>query len=250
MKTNYLFIALCVLSFFGVQSQSSVFKITNNTNGSAVLINGDVFYHSTASLATIEHDFEVKNISSTTKTLSVRKYDDVINTVSASDKAEAYFCTGTTCYQPTNYSASMVLNPNESVIFKAEFVEASTVGQSSIRFKFNDAANTSDALTLTLAYNNPLSVKTINSVFSSISNVYPNPSIGKTYINVTAAQTVDGVTLSILNSLGELVNTQPVILNKGVNKLVIDSENLSSGIYFLAINYNSSTISKKIIITK
>lgn len=250
MKTNYLFITLCVLSFFGVQAQSSVFKITNNTNGSSFVSNGEVFYHSTSSLATIEHDFEVKNITTTTKTLSIRKYDDVMNMVSSSDKAEAYFCTGTTCYQPTNFSASMVLNPNEAVIFKAEFIEASTVGQSSVRFKFNDAANTSDALTLTIGYNNPLSVKTISSVFSNVSNVYPNPSLGKTYINVTVAQTIDGESLSILNSLGDLVNTQPVILNKGLNKLAIDSEDLSSGIYFLTINYNTSTITKKIIITK
>lgn len=249
MKKIYLFTILFLASFIGIKAQSTVFKIVNSTN-SVTVNDNDVFNQVTTPLNTTEHDLEVTNLTANTITISVRKYEDVLNTVAPGDVAQAYFCTNSTCYPAEVMSAPLVLTANETAIFKADLLEASAVGESSIRYKFTDAANTSDYLMVNMKYNAPVSVKSNKALFTNVSGVYPNPSISKSYVNITSAQNLDGVNISILNSLGALVNSKTINLNSGTNKVMIDSESLSSGMYFISITSGASTATRKIIINK
>jgi hypothetical protein len=249
MKKNYTFLLILISFFTASKSQTVTFRITDLTNSTGAVSNNSIFYRTTTPLATINHDFEVKNISGVTQTISVRRYDDLINTVSVSDKAEANFCTGTTCYGTSQLTTVITLTTNETVVFKADLIEASVIGQSEIRYKFSNPNNGSEAITTTLKYNNPLSVNEVSSVFANVSNVYPNPSASKSYINLTMLK-ADVATVSIINALGAKVSSKNVELNFGKNIVSIDSDNLNSGIYFVIISSGGQKITKKITLSK
>lgn len=250
MKKNYLSILLSILCFYHLKSQISAFQVSNITTGTTVVSNDDVFYKTTSPLSTTAHDFELKNTSSNSLTLTVRKDDDLINTVSPFDFAESSFCTGVSCYPSSTKSASLVLTAGETMIFKADFAEASVIGQSSIRYKFTNFSNNQDALSFSLKYNNALSVKNNAAVFSNISGVYPNPAQTKAFIDITLLKSIDGASINIVNALGATIQNKNIHLSAGVHKLPFDFENLNSGVYFIQISYEGTTITKKIIITK
>ena len=249
MKKNYLFTYI-LLSFFTIliQAQTATFQISDLTNGTGIIANNSVFYRSTTPSATIDHSIEVKNLTATTVSVSVRRYDDVVNTVSVSDYAQANFCTGVTCYGTSVMTTVMTLTANQIVVFKADLIEATVVGQSEIRYKFSNPNNGSEATTTTIKYNNPLSVKNNSSLFSNVSNVYPNPSASKSYINFTSQGEINSVNVSIINNLGAIVSSKNVDVMVGKNTIALDSENLNSGIYFVTISSGSNKISKKITI--
>jgi len=250
MKKNYIFVfilfAFCSLS---VLSQSVTFQVTDVSNGTGVIANNSVFYRNTTASSMVDHTFEIKNISAVTQTISVRRYDDVVNTVSVSDKAEANFCTGTTCYGTSVMTSVMTLTTNQIVIFKADLIEASAVGLSEIRYKFSNPNNGSEAITTTIKYNHPLSVNESSLIFTNISNVYPNPSSSKSFISLTVSKT-ELASVSIINALGATVSSKSVELNNGKNVVSLDSENLNSGIYFVTITSGGQKITKKITISK
>jgi hypothetical protein len=245
MKKLNTYTLLFSLLFFGLRSQST-FQLTNQTGNPGIVPNNSIFYRSTAGGATVEHNFEVKNISASTQVISVRKTELLLNTVSTTDIAEAYFCTGVNCYDPTVGSASMTLAPNESMVFKADLEEASIAGLSEVSYKLS---NGGESITLVMKYNNPASIRSNTGLFSSVSAVYPNPCTSKSYMNISSAQDMEGATLTILNSLGAVVSSKHVSIITGKNTInVIDAENLNSGIYFVSLAYGNSIVTKKITI--
>lgn len=231
-------------------AQTTTFEIQNSDNSNVVVANNDIFTKSVAALGTHQSNFAVKNISAVTQTINIRKYEDLINTVSASDKAEAVFCTGTTCYPPNIFTSAVVLNPGESVVFKADLTEASIVGESNIRYKFSNANNATEAISFTTKYNVPASILKYNNPFNSVSSVYPNPTNSKSFIGINAADDVKEVKLNIINALGSVVNSKNIELNKGKNVIQLETEDLNSGIYFISISAKESIITRKITITK
>jgi hypothetical protein len=251
MKKNYIFVfilfAFCSLS---VLSQSVTFQVTDVSNGTGVIANNSVFYRNTTASSMVDHTFEIKNISAVTQSISVRRYDDVVNTVSVNDKAEANFCTGTTCYGTGVMTSVMTLTTNQIVIFKADLIEASAVGLSEIRYKFSNPNNGSEAITTTIKYNHPLSVKDNASLFNNVSNIYPNPTSSKSYVNVTSLGEENSLNVTIINALGATVSSKVVEVSLGKNIISLDSENLNSGIYFVSISSGNQKITKKITISK
>lgn len=251
MKRIPLLSALFFVSITCLFAQTPVFEITNHTNGSGLVKDNDVFYRATAPSINIEHDFEIKNISGATQTVNITKTETTLNTVTpGSDVAEAYFCTGITCYPSNVMSAPLILAPNEVVSVKTDLTEASATGQSEVSYKFAEAKKSGQVLTLFMKYNNPLSVRSTESVFSNVSNVYPNPSSSKSYLNITSARDLSGVSLTVMNSLGSVVLSKPISITSGKNIITLDSENFSSGLYFVSVSSGSTVITKKITIIK
>jgi hypothetical protein len=250
MKIIYVIVVSFLFSFYNLKSQVSDFRILNITTGTALVNNNDNFYRSTTALTSIAHNFEIKNISNTALTLTVRKYDDVINTISAFDLAESSFCTGANCYPSGINSATIVLGSNETLNFKADLDEASVAGESAVRYKFTNSANSSDVLSFSMKYNNPLSVKSDEAVITSEINIYPNPSSSNFYLNVNSYQFIDDVNLQICNYLGDIVLSKNIFIRNGLNTIPFNTDNLSSGIYYIKTNQKGINITKKIIITK
>ena len=251
MKHFYFLTSVLFLFSQTIRSQTSVIEISPNSNTTTPLSNNSVLYVSVAKYKSIESDFQVKNVSNATQTLSIKKIENSLNTVSASDAAEAFFCTDANCYLSTVYSASVVLTAGQSFVHKAELTEASIAGPSSVSYKISDFNNHADALTFTLKYNDAaaVSVKDNGSVSSTISNIYPNPSSSTAYMNINCLHETD-ITMRVLNTLGSIVITKQLNLNSGKNVVTIDSEKFSAGIYFVSIAEGSLVTTKKITITK
>ncbi|MBO6516526.1 MAG: T9SS type A sorting domain-containing protein [Bacteroidia bacterium] len=72
---------------------------------------------------------------------------------------------------------------------------------------------------------------------------YPNPAIGKTYIEVV----FEGeATLSIYNVVGKLVETQTVTSNM----ITLDVSNYTEGIYLYTLESNGEKITKRMTVRK
>lgn len=241
------FLALSISSL--VSFSQSVFEI-KDTHTNAIVTNGLNIITTTTASTQSHYDLEVKNTSATSQVYTVKRFDDLLNTVGSGDAAAASFCTGSNCYVPATTTATFSLLPNETVILKADLEEASVVGLSDVRYRVYDTDNSMDAITFTLKYNGTVSVKNINNALTSVSDVYPNPSQGKTILNLVSTSNLSQVKLNILNSLGSVVSSKMLEINSGKNQINLETENLNSGLYFVTISQGNQQITKKITINK
>jgi hypothetical protein len=248
MKKIYLLSFALVTSFLNSNAQSNI-EIKDLDGGSAVVANGTIFNETTNPGLVTGHLFEVKNTSASTKTLVVVKYENLLNNVTVGDKASAYFCWGILCYGPTTFSAQTVILGADKNNLTVDLEEASVVGLSNVRYKVYDLANTSDSISFTIKYNAPVSIKETINLFSKVSDIYPNPTSSKSFINITVGVSTE-VKLSIINSLGAVISTKTAELQSGKNTLSLDCESLPTGLYFVSINHGSQIITKKITVSK
>jgi hypothetical protein len=79
-------------------------------------------------------------------------------------------------------------------------------------------------------------------------NVFPNPA--KSYAQVNFISQKEGKTfISVINILGKTVVTQPVMLNRGSNHVIVGGlDKLSKGVYIVQVTVNESKVTRKIII--
>ena len=82
-------------------------------------------------------------------------------------------------------------------------------------------------------------------------NPYPNPFNPVTTIAYNIPMDMTQVKVNIYDITGRLVeNLQNGIQSQGNHKVVWDASNFSSGIYFVKLQTNSNTITKKLILIK
>ncbi len=82
----------------------------------------------------------------------------------------------------------------------------------------------------------------------SLFEVYPNPCNSELNLSLNAYDNTS-VDIEIINIKGEVFYYKNVLLNKiGINELKINTDNISSGIYFLKINSENNYIVQKIVI--
>jgi hypothetical protein len=264
MKKHILLIFTLLISSLASFSQSTLL-VTETAHGGTIS-NGQVIYRTVAagSIAVEQYDLNIKNISSTTKSYKMKMFYDVRNYVvgspaSSSDTANPYFCFGGSCEVPLTMISSKTetLTPNQDAVANAHpisvhYDEASVAGLSSIRYRFYEVSNpTVDFMEFTMKYNDPTaSIKTNASLLSYVSDVFPNPSNTKASINVTSSYDVDNAFISITNALGSIVSIKHIELSLGKNTIDVDSQALSSGLYFATITVNNTKITKKFTINK
>jgi hypothetical protein len=246
-KNYFLSISLFFVSF-GAIAQSSI-EVKDLGAGAAIVSNGANIVDYTISKLVTSRLFEIKNTSSSTKTLTVARYDEILNTITPTDKAHAYFCLGTNCFTPTTFTASVVLLANQTTTLTTDLEEASSMGLSHVRYKTYVMGNSSDSLSLTLRYNGVVSVKNQGNLIQTISDVYPNPSSSKAFVTINVGFPLD-VKVTIINSLGAVISTKTTELQSGKNTLSLDCESLPTGLYFVSINHGSQVITKKITVSK
>ena len=249
MRRLYIFVFIFIV--VTISSQNVTFTVNSTSTGNSPVVNNDVFYRTTTASSNIKHYFEIKNTSAASQTFSVRRYDDLLNVVTAvTDEASAYFCTGLTCYPASITDGTFVLGAGQNISLTTDLDEASVVGQSNIRYFISNFNAPSDALTVSIQYNGPLSVKESLSYFTNSSGAYPNPATSKVFIDVNAGMDLNNVQVNVLNLLGAAVSSKQINLDKGKNKIAIETENLESGIYFVAVIKGNSRITKKITLNK
>ena len=77
--------------------------------------------------------------------------------------------------------------------------------------------------------------------------VYPNPTNGKLYVEVNASQSSD-VTMSVFNIMGQKVAEKNANMSTGINTAIINTNELSSGIYFVTVKANGFEKTMKFVV--
>ncbi len=279
MKKFILLASTLFIGSVGLMAQVSPYSsllVTNVSNGNSVITDQMIIYATvpgtiaagaTPSLATNQIDINIRNISTSTKTYKMRMYYDLRHAVALGDSSSPYFCFGGQCYQPNTMlsakietltanqdaatSATVTPNPGTGHPISVHYDEASIAGASSIRYKIYDIANPSgDFMSFTVKYNDAVSIKNNTSIFSYISDVFPNPSSTRASLVVNAQSDLNNVTVSITNTLGSVVSSKNVELYLGKNTVSLEVDALSSGIYFATISSGNYKTVKKFTINK
>jgi hypothetical protein len=252
---------LILISFFCLKgfSQSSLL-ITNITNSVSpvVMSPNDIVLGVTAPNAQTSHDFDIKNTSSTTKSYHVRRYDILLNTVaSTTTMADAHFCFGGQCYgsgvKTSLQSLTLTAGGSASAlqgsynILTAELDEATAIGYSYVKYTFFNAANTSDSVQISIKYNAPAGISELNNNALSSFEIFPNPATDVAVLKVTSQKTTEAKVI-IYNALGAIVSEQPMAISEGKNKLEINVNDLSSGVYFAQIRMENGAVTKKLVV--
>lgn len=247
MKKLYFFLVGITSSLSVAFAQTPTFELVTTTATTVPIANNTIFDVVTTPLNSVSSHFKLKNVTATTQTYTIRKNENTLNTIGAGDAAEAYFCTGTTCYVPAVSSAFFVISAMSDDDLTMYLSEASARGLSDVSY---DVQNGSEKITVELRYNYAMGISTNSSDLTSISNIYPNPSSSRSFIDVNATKELSGTNLQVYNCLGSVVSTKEISLEKGKNTIAIDSENLGTGIYVVKITNGSSTLTRKLTITK
>jgi hypothetical protein len=87
-------------------------------------------------------------------------------------------------------------------------------------------------------------VENINSTLAV--NVYPNPSSG--VINIDFGTTTNNATVIITNTIGSIINE--IALNSNQSLYAINTNNFSTGIYFMHIKSGNNAATKRIVINE
>lgn len=247
MKKLILIISSLIVGLSNGSAQTSI-ELTNNSAGGPIA-NNDIITEVVSTGGQSHFYIGIKNISSTTKTYGMTRTDLVLNS-----GAEAYFCFGGLCYPgttTTSPSYEVISAGAQSSPAQLYYDENIAEGYSEIKYEIYDVNNTSDRVTFTFKFNPMLtSVKNNKSLFASVSEVYPNPAVNKAQITINSKASANNANVTISNALGSIVSSKNMDLSIGKNTVIIESENLNSGIYFATISSNNEKIVKKFTINK
>ncbi len=92
----------------------------------------------------------------------------------------------------------------------------------------------------------PMRVASINDK-SSVVRVYPNPVVNEMVVEWESKEAVNTV-LNLYSATGQKVMSKSLLPQDGFQKIVLDRNNLPSGIYFLHIQSNSSSYTQSVIL--
>lgn len=227
-----------------------------NIDSSLLLAPNDTIVAFTSSESSTHVNLDIKNTSATDQHYNAKRYNVLLNT-----DAVAYFCFAGTCYGDQTFESptSLTLTAGQSASsmsgsfnnLTAYLDEALVAGNSIIKYTFINATNPSDSVQIVIKYNAAPNTVGIHESVKSLSafGIFPNPAKEATSLLVNAPKTAES-NVQLFNSLGEVVYQKNILLNEGKNKIDLNLENLSGGVYFASIKTGESTISKKLIINR
>lgn len=253
-----LLIAPLVLSLtVAAQSSMQIFNISNNN---AQVVMNQTIYLTTTPAGNVQQTFDVKNISSNTKTYSVKRYDMILHG-SATETAVAYFCFGGNCYGNTTTVSpnSLSLNGNQSAsqvsgsyqMLTTDLDEIATTGLSIVKYTIFNTATASDSIQFSIHYSDPnapvgTGIKSNNSEIASF-EISPNPTSSATVVRFNSSRAYNSE-LSVINSVGQTVIEKQISIVEGKNKLGVETTGLPAGIYFISVKAGEKAITKKLVI--
>lgn len=225
----------CIL-FANAQSLELYYNDTKMINGDTISVN--------VLLDNLDQQFiTVKNISSSTKSVMVKRYD-----ILTAEGVIISFCWDA-CYPPETTVSPTSIDINADDIcenFTADFM-SSTKGRFYVLYVFYDKNNENDSAAAYIEYNctnNAIAALQENVVL----NVYPNPAKDKLKFNYTLENT-DNAFLRVYTITGDIVFQQ--VLESGSNTISLDVNSWATGVYMYAIvKNNRNYITKKLIIAK
>lgn len=85
-----------------------------------------------------------------------------------------------------------------------------------------------------------------NSAFATVGNIFPNPTSGEATINYSLVNAAK-VDVKVVDITGKTIYTSTVAQNAGANKVTFDATAFTSGVYYVTIATEGSTVTKKMI---
>ena len=251
-----IIINLALVFSLKVFSQNNILiNFINTTNTVAA---GSTIYTTTTAENTREIILDIKNISNSTKSYLVKRYDIILNSVN-STTAVARFCFAGNCYLASTLISphSLTLTPGQyassiqgdNQVLNCDLDEAAAIGYSYIKYSFINAINSSDSLQFSIKYNDPNAPLTIMETSKNLDafNFFPNPVSDVLTFKIKATKN-DKSILNIYNGIGAITIKKEIYLTEGENIFQINTRELPVGIYFASLKINNSTFTKKLII--
>jgi len=252
---NFIYSILLMASLsVGAQSTFRVFK--HNTT---VSVTPNALYEVTtipADLTTSTFDF--LNISTSTHTYNVKRYDLILHTITSSDKAEARFCVASQCYGAGDVTALFPLvlpaGVNTATLgnfqsLDCDLVDASVIGYSLVKYTLFNINQPSDSIQFTLRYNYATRFASIKEDAGNLQTmqILPNPAKQFATLNVFAGTSAE-TQVVLINSIGQKVLEQQISLNSGKNLITLNLSQLPSGVYFAQLSDGKNLSTRKLII--
>lgn len=85
-----------------------------------------------------------------------------------------------------------------------------------------------------------------NSAFATVGNIFPNPTSGEATINYSLVNAAK-VDVKVVDITGKTIYTSTVAQNAGANKVTFDATAFTSGVYYVTVATEGSTVTKKLI---
>ncbi|MCU0361084.1 MAG: T9SS type A sorting domain-containing protein [Bacteroidia bacterium] len=245
---NLIIHSICFLSLsIGAQSSLELYNLDNST-----LLNPNALINVNTTAGTnIKVNVDIKNISANTNVYKVKRYDVVLNA-----EALAYYCFAGSCYAPQTMLSPDALTltagqlssqiPGSFQTLIADLDEGSVVGYSLIKYTFFNNANPSDSLQFSIAYNASVGFSELKKNLGSV-ELFPNPSEGNSTLLLTS-QTASNGKVMVYNALGDLVSEQTAYLTQGKNKIQLNLQHLTHGVYLVSITSGNQSLTKRLVI--
>lgn len=260
MKTTFLSIVALIVSG-GMYAQNTILLSNNET--SKTLTPNEIIYLKTEAESNTKVTIDVKNIGNSTQAYIAKRYDMLLNS-DGTLEAQAYFCIAGSCYGPPTLisPAALTLTPNQSAselpgswqMLVADLDEVTTVGPSHVKYTFQNIANPSDSVQISLKYNSPdapggiVGINKLQKIDGNIT-ISPVPATDKINLNLNSDQN-GSCNIILINSIGKIVYEKNYQLANGKNDIEISVADLAKGVYFAKIISENISLTKKFVVNK
>lgn len=235
----FLFNAKAAVTLLNADTEAPI------TNGTSYQVWGDV----SEALITW-HGIDVINLTGGTTKINMKRY-----TLNAQTGVEDYFCwyvclgsVNSVNNPELNHSAGSCFNSNNGdtiTLFSNYYKPFGALGSSTYRYVWFNASNPNDSAWADVTFNvTPVSVTELNKDIKL--SLFPNPANEVINLNVENVDFNQGVSVQIVNVLGEVVYTRQI----QSSTIRIDAIELANGAYFCTLIADRKTIlTKRIIIS-
>lgn len=243
MKLSIRIFPIFLFLFQNYFSQNPTFKVTEKNFASTPVPDGATYFFNTTPKSTNEFTLSVKNISTSNLTLSVRKTEIKINTVSPTDKGDASFCFGTNCHTSDVFVDTFVIATGYDTELGTKFIEASIAGNSKVSYQIINLGDKKETFTFYINYTGVVSLRE-NYINESTISIFPQPCDKVFSIDLKKTDSMD---LSIYDLQGNKMENIVTENNKGI--LSARTEKLPVGIYIMKISVDGTIFTKKLVVS-
>lgn len=159
-------------------------------------------------------------------------------------------CNSGICFNNLPETGTMpTITPGTQGFLKMHMFTGQTNGINTIKYVLKNAAlASSDTLTFIINVGNSTGLKNYNEE-SFKATVYPNPTNDETTIFISSVDQSE-VTVSVVNNVGQIIYSRLETLNKGSDKVILDTKNLVTGLYSIVITAEKGSVTKKLSVCK
>lgn len=191
------------------------------------------------SATTIDAKIDVENTGSSSINVHVER-EEIDKMLGTSN----LFCWGINCFPPTtdvSTAAELIDAGGVNKTFKGQYYPSGKEGDCTVKYCFFEEGNPANQTCFVVLYHasTATSIDGVEAVENKINVPSPNPASGMTAFTYTLNQEVRSAYIQIANITGQVVKV--VELNKTSQAVIVNVEELNSGIYTYAFVVDGKT---------